>query len=56
MWRKNFSKLLLKPKIFNYDIKPQFNEVSNIKDCYKSDVIIFNHVWMYIAQNDIIKF
>ena len=52
---KIFSKLLLKPKIFNYDIKPQVNEVSNIKDCYKSDVIIFNHVWMYIAQNDIIK-
>ena len=50
---KIFSKLLFKPKIFNYDIKPEYNEVSNVKDCFKSDIIIFNHVWMYISQNEI---
>ena len=50
---KIFSKLLFKPRIFNYDIKPEYNEVSNIKDCFKSDIIIFNHVWMYISQNKI---
>ena len=50
-----FSKLLIKPKIFNYDVKPEYNEVSNVKDHLNSDVVIFNHVWMYIPYDEIIK-
>ena len=50
-----FSKLLTKPKIFNYDIKPEYNEVLNIVDHLNSDVIIFNHVWMYINYEEISK-
>ena len=50
-----FSKLLTKPKIFNYDIKPEYNEVLNVTDHLNSDVIIFNHVWMYIPYEEISK-
>lgn len=50
-----FSKLLTKPKIFNYDIKPEYNEVLNVVDHLNSDVVIFNHVWMYIPYEEISK-
>lgn len=50
-----FSKLLKKPKIFNYDIKPEYNEVLNVTDHLNSDVVIFNHVWMYIPYDEISK-
>jgi hypothetical protein len=52
---KIFSKLLTKPKIFNYDIKPEYNEVLNVTDHLNSDVVIFNHVWMYIPYEEIYK-
>ena len=50
---KIFKKLLRKPKLFNYDIKPQYNEVLNVRDHFDSDVVIFNHVWMYIPLKEI---
>ena len=50
-----FSKLLTKPKIFNYDIKPEYSEVLNVTDHLNSDVVIFNHVWMYIPYEEINK-
>lgn len=50
-----FSKLLTKPKIFNYDIKPEYSEVLNVTDHLNSDVVIFNHVWMYIPYEEISK-
>tara|TARA_X000001036_G_scaffold428346_1_gene458025 strand:- start:1526 stop:2056 length:531 start_codon:yes stop_codon:yes gene_type:complete len=52
---KIFSQLLTKPKIFNYDTKQEYNEVSNVKDHLNSDVVIFNHVWMYIPYEEISK-
>ena len=51
---KKFFQVITKPKIFNYDIKPEYNEVLNVTDHLNSDVI-FNHVWMYIPYEEISK-
>lgn len=50
---KIFSKLLPNKKIYNYDIKPEYNEIGNVKEYLNSDLIIFNHVWMYIEYKEI---
>lgn len=50
---KIFSQLMPNKKIYNYDIKPEYNEVDNVKKYYNSDIIIFNHVWMYIEKTAI---
>tara|TARA_B100001964_G_C13764703_1_gene393331 strand:- start:10 stop:525 length:516 start_codon:yes stop_codon:yes gene_type:complete len=45
---------LLKRKIFNFDINPQYNEVDNFLEI-EFDIIIFNHVLMYMSQEEIKK-
>ena len=43
---------MLEKKILNYDIDYRYNE---IKDIYKTnfDIVIFNHVLMYLKKNEI---
>ena len=43
---------ILKKKIYNYDIIKKYNEVK-ILDFKKYDIIIFNHVLMYLNKKDI---
>jgi len=50
--KKIFSKLLKNKKIINYDIKPEFSECKNYENS-QFDVIIFNHVLMYMYPNEI---
>ena len=49
---KIFSKILTKKKILNYDVKPEFSEVSNFENL-KFDIVIFNHVLMYMTPSEI---
>jgi len=48
---KHLSKLLNK-QILNYDIKPELTEIKNI-DSNKFDIIVINHVLMYLTKNEI---
>lgn len=49
---KIFSKLLKKNIILNFDTKPEYTEIKNYED-YKFDVVIFNHVLMYMTPSEI---
>tara|TARA_B100001057_G_scaffold500988_1_gene619497 strand:+ start:1575 stop:2099 length:525 start_codon:yes stop_codon:yes gene_type:complete len=51
---KIFSKKLPHNKILNYDLHPDLTEIKNYKN-YKFDIIIFNHVLMYMKKNQIEK-
>tara|TARA_A100001015_G_C15030548_1_gene732986 strand:- start:1652 stop:2182 length:531 start_codon:yes stop_codon:yes gene_type:complete len=50
--KKIFSKYLPNKKILNYDINPSFSEIKNYKN-YKFDLVIFNHVLMYLKPKKI---
>jgi len=50
--QKIFTKLLKNKKIINYDIKPEYSECKNYED-YHFDIIIFNHVLMYMSSKEI---
>lgn len=45
---------ILGKKIYNYDIKPQYSEIKNIKNL-KYDSIVLNHVLMYMKSEEIKK-
>ena len=49
---KIFSKFLPNKKIFNYDINPLYSEVKSYKSL-KFDIVIFNHVLMYLKAKQI---
>ncbi len=49
---KIFSKILKNNKIFNYDIQPEYSEIDSYEDL-KFDLVIFNHVCMYMSPNQI---
>lgn len=51
---KIFSKLLKKKKILNYDINPKYSEIKNFEN-HKFDIVIFNHVLMYLSKKEISK-
>ncbi len=48
---KRLEKMLNK-KIYNYDINPVYNEVDNL-DYINFDIIVMNHVLMYLSKNEI---
>ena len=50
--QKIFSKILKNNKIINYDIKPEYTECATYENLY-FDIVIFNHVLMYIYPNEI---
>ena len=45
---------LLKKKIINYDITPFYNETKNINSI-KYDIIVMNHILMYLSKSNIQK-
>ena len=49
---KIFSRILQNKKIINYDINPLLSDVKNYEN-YKFNLIIFNHVLMYIKPKEI---
>ena len=50
--KKIFSQLLPDKKILNFDINPVYTEIKDYKN-YKFDIVIFNHVLMYLKPNEI---
>ncbi len=50
--KKIFSQLLPDKKILNFDINPVYTEIKDFKN-YKFDIVIFNHVLMYLKPNEI---
>ena len=52
--QKIFSKILKNKKIINYDIKPEYTECESYEDLH-FDIVIFNHVLMYLTPNEIIE-
>ena len=50
--QKIFTKLLKNKKIINYDVKPEYSECKSYEDS-KFDIIIFNHVLMYMSSKEI---
>ena len=50
--QKIFSKLLPGNKVLNFDINPLYSEIKDYKD-YRFDLVIFNHVLMYLKPNEI---
>ena len=50
--QKIFSKILKNNKIINYDIKPEYTECETYENSY-FDIVIFNHVLMYLYPNEI---
>ena len=51
---KIFSKILKNKKIINYDIKPEYTECESYEDLH-FDIVIFNHVLMYLTPNEIVQ-
>ena len=49
---KIFSKILKSDKIINYDIKPEYTECESYENLH-FDIVIFNHVLMYLYPNEI---
>ena len=43
---------ILNRKVHNYDINPIYNEVDNL-DSINFDIVVMNHVLMYLSKNDI---
>ena len=52
--QKIFSKILKNKKIINYDIKPEYTECESYEDLH-FDIVIFNHVLMYLPPHEIIE-
>jgi 2-polyprenyl-3-methyl-5-hydroxy-6-metoxy-1,4-benzoquinol methylase len=52
--QKIFSKILKNKKIINYDIKPEYTECESYEDLH-FDIVIFNHVLMYMTPNEIVE-
>ena len=52
--QKIFSKILKNKKIINYDIKPEYTECESYEDLH-FDIVIFNHVLMYLPTHEIIE-
>ena len=50
--QKIFSRLLQNHKIINYDIKPEYTECESYENL-NFDIVIFNHVLMYVSPKDI---
>ena len=50
--QKIFSRLLQNHKIINYDIKPEYTECESYENS-NFDIVIFNHVLMYVYPKDI---
>ena len=50
--QKIFSKILKNKKIINYDKKPEYTECETYENLY-FDIVIFNHVLMYMHPNEI---
>ena len=51
---KIFSKLLKNQKIINYDSKPEFTECESYENLH-FDIVIFNHVLMYMKNKEIVS-
>ena len=51
---KILSKRLPKQKILNYDINPNYTEYDNYKKL-NFDIVVFNHVLMYMKKEEIIS-
>jgi len=51
---KIFSNILLNKKIINYDINPFYSEIKDYRN-KKFDIVIFNHVLMYLKPKEIKK-
>ena len=51
---KVLSKKLYKKKILNYDKNPDYSEHVDYRKLY-FDIVVFNHVLMYIKKNEIIS-
>lgn len=49
---KIFSKMLIDEKILNYDIKPEFTDHKGFENL-DFDIVIFNHVFMYMSSEEI---
>lgn len=49
---KKYLEKILNRKILNYDIDPNYNEIRDINQ-YEFDIVIFNHVLMYLKPNEI---
>ena len=52
--QKIFSKILINKKIINYDTKPELTDCENYEDLH-FDIVIFNHVLMYMTPCEIEK-
>jgi|TARA_Y100000294_G_C8506857_1_gene317047 hypothetical protein len=50
--QKIFSKLLKNQRIINYDIKPEYSECKSYENT-NFDIVIFNHVLMYLYPKEI---
>ena len=50
--QKIFSKLLKNQRIINYDIKPEYSECKSYENT-NFDIVIFNHVLMYLYPEEI---
>ena len=51
---KIFSNILLNKKIINYDINPFYSEIKDYRN-KRFDIVIFNHVLMYLKPMEIKK-
>ena len=49
---KIFTELLNRNDIINYDVKSEYTEIENYENSY-FDIVIFNHVLMYMTKNEI---
>ena len=52
---KQLDKLLFNKKILNYDIKKEYSEYDDYK-ILKFDIVVANHVLMYLDKREIIEF
>ena len=52
--QKIFSRLLKNYEIINYDIKPEYTEFESYENLH-FDIVIFNHVLMYLYPSEIEK-
>ena len=51
---KQLSKHLISKKVLNYDINPIYSELDSYLDL-KFDIVVFNHVLMYMNKDQILK-
>ena len=47
--KQQLSKMIEKTRVINYDINPIYSEIESIDD-YKFDLVVLNHVLMYIEE------